>query len=590
MKKIIKLIFCILVVASLQALVFAESNEVELLKQLNVLDNKEETTELTRGDFAIYAAKLFGNVGEGGAEERYFIDVDPNSRAAKSIHILYEKGIVNGKGDGTFGTNDKITPYEAAVIMTRIGGYEAYAKTMGYENIIAENNLLKGIGGNTLTFRDAAKIIFNALSSPVLVVDQYMGGMPTYNIDEDYLLMEKLFSMYEVKGILNSADGVRFKENVNAAKDIVTIGDTDYAVDDSLAHKMYYDLGCFVEAYVKEDDYGVETLVHYSVDDKTEKTTIMFSELLKPVDDSRVINYYKDGKNRKINFSDDTVLLRNGKIEYDIDDAFAGTQGVITVLEDSEVFLITVTTYDSVLVSSTNVDKNMIYAKYGKSIEFDANKFDRARIYLADGINGTISDIKAGMFLTVSRGENTIEINVSSSVLSGTAQEISDDGITIDGNFYEVEPEYKDEVLKILAIGDVGTFYFNKYNELAYFVKGVETGVNYGVLVRAFEDEDVYFNARIFTSDGEMKNFRTSDKVNIDGKRYIPTDAITALSNAGGGVISQVVAYTLNAEGEIFEIDTVADNGSGSGLKKSADKMSREWYASGRIMMPDIAL
>ncbi len=570
-----------------------QGKEVLFMRELGFLSNEDSGQELTRGEFAIYAAKFFDGDTAGGANVRYFKDVDPNSRAAKSIHLLYEKSIINGRGDGTFGTNEKISTYDAAVILLRIAGYSAYAEIEGYNTLIAKNDILKGVSGTAVTIDNMSKMFYNILNTPVCVIDQYNAGVPTYDIDEDYLLMEKLFSMYEVEGVLKGADGVCIEEDLSVSKNTAIIGDETYEVSKSLADKMYYDLGCIIEAYVKVDEYDVETVVFYSVDDETERTEIMYSDLAEAVDEELIIKYYEKGKIKTIVLPDDIAVIKNGElVTEEVWEAFSGTQGTITVLEDSEIFLVRVLEYDSVLVSGVNTDDKIIYAKYGKSINIDEDKLSRAKIYLADGSLGSLSDIMTGMFLTVIRGKDSVEVRVSGNALAGTAESLGDETVTIDGVSYYIENAYLSESKNSIELGATGTFYLNAYGEVAYFVKGSGELANYGVLVRVMENEDDdSLNFKIFTASGEMEVFKGVEKINIDGSRYATKAAVEmALKNAGDGVVSQLITYNVNGKGELIEVDTKAENVSGTGLKMTGEKRAREWYATGRMMMPDIVL
>lgn len=566
--------------------------EVLFMKELGFIDDEDLNQELTRGEFAVCAAKLFAENTDGGANVRYFKDVDPNSRIANSVHLLCEKGIVNGKGDGTFGTNEKISTYDGAVILLRIAGYSAYAEIEGYQSLIAKNDILKGVSGNTVTVENMAKMLFNILKTPVCVIKQYNAGTPEFDIDEDYLLMEKLFSMYEVRGILKGADGVCCEAGLSVSEKTAIIDNDIYEVADALADRMYYDLGCVVEAYVKVDEYGVETIVFYSVDDKTDKTEIMFSELTEPVDEELLIKYHQNGKIRTIKLPDNITVLKNGELfTNDVWEAFSGKQGVITILEDSEIFLVRISEYDSVLVSGINMEDKNIYAKYGKSINVDEDKLDRCRIYLADGSIGTLQDLKTGMFLTVTRGQNTVEIRVSGKIISGFAEAIDDESVTVNGVPYLIENAYLSEYKSDIEMGVYGTFYLNAYDEVSYFTKGENENEKYGVLVRVIDNEDEdAINLKIFTASGQMQVFKTVDRLNIDGVRYNSLQIENAFKSAGDGIASQLITYSVNDNGEIYAVDTKAENPNGTGLKVTGEKKERKWYATGKMMAPDIVL
>ena len=60
---------------------------------------------------------------------------------------------------------------------------------------LARYSLSRGVSNGETTGIDAAEIIFNALNMPVCVVKSF-GTNPEYKIDNEYLLSEKLFDIY----------------------------------------------------------------------------------------------------------------------------------------------------------------------------------------------------------------------------------------------------------------------------------------------------------------------------------------------------------------------------------------------------------
>ena len=71
-------------------------NQLKVLSVLGIMDEVPETN-VTRGEFACYAAKMADIDIDATVSQRYFKDIDKNNRIAAAVHGLYERGIVAGK-------------------------------------------------------------------------------------------------------------------------------------------------------------------------------------------------------------------------------------------------------------------------------------------------------------------------------------------------------------------------------------------------------------------------------------------------------------------------------------------------------------
>lgn len=105
----------------------ALNDKLKVLSALGVAESISETN-ITRGEFAIYVAKMMGLEASGSVSDRYFKDIDRNSRYAAAVHSLYSRGIVNGVEEGYFAPDDAIESRTAAVILLRAAGYANIVK------------------------------------------------------------------------------------------------------------------------------------------------------------------------------------------------------------------------------------------------------------------------------------------------------------------------------------------------------------------------------------------------------------------------------------------------------------------------------
>lgn len=147
-------------------------------------DNKfAPNTLVTREEFVKMLVCAFGDKTQT-AKEVNFSDVDPNEWYAEFVFAAVESGIVNGKGDGTFGVGENITRQDMAAMAYRAAlknispddesdifddfdSVDAYAK--GAVAVMAQKGIINGKENrmfcplDNATRAEAAKVIFEII-------------------------------------------------------------------------------------------------------------------------------------------------------------------------------------------------------------------------------------------------------------------------------------------------------------------------------------------------------------------------------------------------------------------------------------------
>lgn len=147
-------------------------------------DNKfAPNTLVTREEFVKMLVCAFGDKTQT-VKETNFSDVDPNEWYAEFVFAAVESGIVNGKGDGTFGVGENITRQDMAAMAYRAAlknispddesdifddfdSVDAYAK--GAVAVMAQKGIINGKGNrmfcplDNATRAEAAKVIFEII-------------------------------------------------------------------------------------------------------------------------------------------------------------------------------------------------------------------------------------------------------------------------------------------------------------------------------------------------------------------------------------------------------------------------------------------
>ncbi len=140
-------------------------------------------TLVTREEFVKMLVCAFSDKTQA-AKETNFSDVDPNEWYAEFVFAAVESGIVNGKGDGTFGVGENITRQDMAAMAYRAAlknispddesdifddfdSVDAYAK--GAVTVMAQKGIINGKGNrmfcplDNATRAEAAKVIFEII-------------------------------------------------------------------------------------------------------------------------------------------------------------------------------------------------------------------------------------------------------------------------------------------------------------------------------------------------------------------------------------------------------------------------------------------
>lgn len=147
--------------------------------------------QITRAEFSAVVARAFGFEGSGAASP--FKDAELGKWYTEPVVSLYEKGIVTGRPDGTFGVNDSITNQEMAVMISRS------LKTLGVE-LEAERSYVPFKDADTISSfaQDAVKELYEA---------GIISGMPdgTYQPKgsttraQVAVIMDRILTMMEVR-------------------------------------------------------------------------------------------------------------------------------------------------------------------------------------------------------------------------------------------------------------------------------------------------------------------------------------------------------------------------------------------------------
>ena len=534
--------------------------EIGLLTGLGVFDAEIESgNEITRGEFAKALARLTGY-----NDEDY-------------IGYLSGMGVMSGNGNGDYRENDVITGNEALKMLVVTlgydtaaqysGGYPAGYYTTACEIDIADRNIS---GSEGLTYSKAAELLVNTGNSAEADVTVNTGSS-TLTIESHDTLFYKYHSIKSYEGIVNANDHTDFDGGSGLYNQIM-IGDFSVEVGETSAGSL---LGCYVKCYYVSDKTGDVALYAYPVEKKN--NIVMLTHKNEPVATGNLsefsVEYYdENGKTKRIDVKD-FYPFRNGKYDTafvlsDIDELY-GKLEFIDNDNDNAYEVVKVYNYENYIVQSVDTDREMVFAKYGKSLKFDPD-CEKCEIIRPDGQKGTIKDITGDSMISVmqSRDGEIIIAYIVNEVASGVIESISGNDRDKTIGFYKdryytlsdelencnhpdkIEPELGMHVqLNLDLLGEIADI----------TLKVTATTWQYGYVISAnIIDDESGMILKLFTQDERMIRFPLNERVNIDGVSK-KGDAIkqSLLDAQTGKAVRQLIRYKL-LNGYITDIDTVA--------------------------------
>ena len=544
--------------------------------------------EISRIDFAVFAAKMIGINETGTSQTDYFYDIPTDHWGKYSVNALVERSIISGDGQRLFRPDDTITLSEAAVILTRIihkdreaefnGGYP-----YGYLNIASQYDIITSSmsANQALTYKDAANIIFNTLNAEV----EFLGTKDT--------LLSKNYDIYAGEGQVRAVYGASISELVISDTEQVAINGEIFRTETPW---LYDRLGVYVKYYYRLDN-GDKTIVYVSEDnDKKNEIIKITSELYEGYSDGRV-DYYEDetmSRMKRADISDGVVVIRNGvNVSDNLQNAFRDFYGYMTLIQSkgsSDVDVVIIEDYENIAVGYINQEDKILADANDTlvSMKLDDETCKMVFYQDADGNEADFDKISVGDVVSIAKSDDNsfVKVIINSGTVMGVAEgtKTADDSvyIVIDGTDYEFESRFYQKKHPVIVIGETVTVKTDLFGKVADGSFGNKQNYKFAYLIKGIKDDiEEKLLIKLYTEDNEMLTLACAEKVKIDAVRYTDNTQILDRLSVGGEVKSQLVRFKCNAENEIVEIDTkesgTGENKNSLHLMKNEKNIYRHW-------------
>lgn len=566
MKKLTNIILIIAMLAALIVPISAGAEEYEnpsyetgLLSAISFLtdDGFSEDEAMTRGEFCNMVCKLF-KYESYATNEVAFKDIDSTHPYYNAISALYAIGAINGVTKYSVAPNKAITLAEAGTILVSALGYGQYMDNnqTAYTQKASELGLFDGTNCSVkteLTEEKAITMCYNALFAPILYYGAYRQEVG-YPSDKNRLMMNVIYDMYEIKGIITENDvtslyGISsLRENeIKIDTDVYSCYDTD--ISDLLGYP--------VKAYVISGDDEDRVIYAYANESKFNVTEINADDIENAV--KTQIDYYDGGrvKTAKLSKAADVVYNGIGLESYDnsILNPVCGTLKLVDNDGDGTYDIVFVTKYDFYMIqNASKSDKEIyIYDADGNTLTIDLVKVDCKVNVWVNGDNKDFSVLtKDTAVMAVDSGTRDdirlIDFYVLTDKLSGKLSSANDEYIILDGKRYE-SSSVLDTASASKYISKEVYCFLDLFGN-AIYIQNAEGSSNYGFLWSAkMAGDDETVKVKILGTDNEWKTYNLKEKLKCNSENIKAENMLTKLTG------KQVVRYTVDENGLISRLD-----------------------------------
>lgn len=550
-----------------------DCNYIDILTALGIAEGEENMQKLiTRSEFAHYLYLLGGiqNVNYYSGNMG-FTDIEEVSNK-KEINAVAAKGYMTGYDDSVFCPDKPISTNEAVCAILRMAGYKIFAEQCGgypdgYLKCAFEQRLLKNVISETeLTYANLTKILYNALFVPIVEIKSALSlseGI-SYDIDNEKNLLLQNFKTERIKGQLTATEYASVNNKVVSQGQIMInvygedlIFSTNTEMEDILGFNGYF--------YI----YDKESVLAYEIiEGKNKSVKINGGGILsvnKALTEIKAVTEDK-GSEQAYKINPKADFIYNGKNCYEVTcEDIQNINGMIRLIDyncDNYYDIVYIWNFETYFADSILIENSIINdKKVGRFIELDDEKYD-VRFYKF-GKKADFSVIQKNDVLLVAKTReetgNLITVYISSYVIEGTVEFISEDEIRIDGTNYKISSDLNRDSI---SVGTKALFGLNHMNEICCFDKIYTSKKEYAYLLDCFTgdgDEEDRIYLKVYSENNSIEKIKVAEKFYVNNEKST-LNGLISLIGEENGVTKQLIAIQRNSIGEIKHIYISGDS------------------------------
>ncbi|MBO5060440.1 MAG: S-layer homology domain-containing protein [Clostridia bacterium] len=577
-----KFLSFILVLSMLcQGVIYARETDTKigvntgLLEALGIISQNDEVGEyITRGDAAVYVAKMLGLKLTSTNEEvtSGFADMTGQNIICDAVCKLSSLGVVHGNGTENFLPEDNITKADAiSLFLGSLGYKKEILASSGY--LGKGVTLAKDLGfyvtdgrGDSEDISAATffEMMIKALETDMIVLGGSIDGQLSYKISDEDNILSEYHDIEKYKGIVTANSYFSINGGSTTSKKSIEIESVVYFDDYGASPEM---AGQYVEYYIRDDD----TLVYLEPHRKNETLTIDRTDILSYNDGKYYYN--KDGRSKYVDFDytskpviyNYTLLMEYGS------EFMLPSCGSLTFVDnngDDDYDVLYIMSYKNFYVTGTQQEEETLYV-------YDANLSVKKPLIINTGDDGTLlcnTDMEAVETKTVKSGHvvsafghetdsgyEAVVAIVSGESLQGMVDNINpDENVTnleeavVDGETFEL---YGNLTVSQLEVKKAYTFALDYKGRIAAFAIDSENSImalGYLLYVKYIDEEDAV-QMKVLTEFGKVHKYLCSEKVKIHDTGRFKADELLAWFG-GEGEQSRMMGYRVNEDGQIYSV------------------------------------
>lgn len=615
-KKIVSVILCMALMCCFMPITAEEAagetdaavyggEALGLINALEIADYEEAALAdgITRAGFYRLAA-VAGGYGEAKYTAGRFSDVTASTENANYIEALANAGIISANAMGKVYPDGEITLSEASAVLVKILGYSLKADDKGgypagYKRVALDLDLYDGMDGVTdeskINTGMAVQLIYNALDAEVMTNKTYGTD---YKMTEGGSLMYSVFRVKHINDVLKAVDISRLSGVNDVDAFHIEIGELQ--LECRAVENIYDYLGYNVDVFYKErTSEQFDKIVYMSKNSDNHEITIDIEDVVS-IDGQRV-KYTEENENKTktASFISGVPVIYNGVSTGQgfTKSMLDGKLGKIRLLDNNNsggADVVFVDAYKNYVASYVDGKDYVMYNMYdtADTIKLDTEEDDPYTIiYDKNGKESVITKIEKEDVVSIYQSapdayQQYIRAYINGGVIEGVITVVRDNKkyITIDEVEYRVNDDCIKNDGKFAESGTNVKLYLDVAGRAARITRGSDSSMKYAYIMGARTDgsfeKEIYL--KLYTEDGEFKEYNAASKVIVDGEILKNTDTkiMTRLHDAcaaqfgaavGTDKYSSVIRFMLNDKGLISVIDTVI-NGTTSKLNLREDK------------------
>ncbi len=499
----------------------------------------------------------------------------------KKVSAVYKLGLMQGYSDKEFAPNGGITVDETLKVLLSLMGWSDAAQQRGgypngYRSVAAELGLTKNLSVGfeaPLTYGIYAGILDNALQAEVLCVREFSSEKSGYTLERGDTMMDVYFGYASGSGIVEGTEYSSLYKNTKIGKNQVCIGGVIYECDADLSEYLGYK----IKYYTEKDKNGTFDRLVYVCGMSDLNRVAEFSTFDSGVDySSNTYTVSAEGeKDKKYRVTGTKKVVYNGDgltAYTESEELFVPEYGTVKLIDSGSGFdTVVITNRVTMAVAGVDYEKKILYGLSGEAA-IELGECEKLIIEDSEGSEYSIQDIKSNDVVSVIQNADKTQarVYVSSKQIEGTVCGIKKAAnsfeIAIGDNFYgsnlrqtlkTVNGRFAESDINMSA---KGTFYVDYRDRIAYFsYDGAMSvgGVAYLINAKCTESVSPRLMIKIYDINDKIVTLTAASNLRIDKSSVKSAEiALEKLKKGTSEVVSQLILYKLNDNGEVSFIDT----------------------------------